>query len=337
MTVDDENLSLVPLHKRSEVKRRIAAVKRYLDDPRRAVAEREAAELGVSIHSLHKLARAWRELGRAEALAGSGAPRKRREHLTREQQEVLDLALQKLPGDSLMRLGKQALAIAEAQQVAMPSMDAIRANLKRKLQRRIPDSSYAAGADFVVEHCAVSLAVDDGLGRAVMPVATLVIDAGAQEVRGVVLNVSGVTAASVASALKEAFQDGFPHENGQHPILALETFVGEDWDQIEALVSELPLAVRSSRRLRPSRSNLATALLGDRHRGIWLRPRLTTRAPEARPSTIPKGGTLLPVEEAERYLRGVWMPQPLSGDLTQDHQLLARLEALALPPRRVSV
>lgn len=329
MTFNDENLSLVPLHKRSEVRRRIAAVKRYIKDPRREVGEREAAELGISIHSLHKLTRAWRELGRAEALAGSGAPRKRRDHLTVQQHEILDLAAQQLPGASLARLGERALAIAGARQVAMPSLDAIRANLKRRLEHRIPANSYAVGADFVVEHCAVGLPVNDGSGRAVMPVATLVIDVGVKEVRGVVLTVSRASAASVAFALVETFKNGLPIGKRRRPVLALETFPGEDWERLEALLSELPFDIRLSRRLRPGRLNLATALLGDRHNGVWLRPRLTTRPPGARVAIIPKGGTMLTVEATELYLRELWMPPPIAGEIKQDHDLLERLRAAA--------
>ncbi|MGZ8284160.1 MAG: hypothetical protein ACXWUZ_03750 [Allosphingosinicella sp.] len=333
MTFDDENLSLVPLHKRKEVRRRITAVKRYLADPRRPVAEREAAKLGVSIHSLHKLARAWRELGRPEALAGSGAPRKRRDHLTVQQHEILDLAAQQLPGASLTRLGEQALAIAAGRKVAMPSLDAIRANLKRRLEHRIPPNSYAIGADFAVEHCAVGLPVDDGSGRAVMPIATLVIDVDTHEVRGVVLAISGVEAASVGLAVVEAFKDGFPTGQGCRPVMAFETFSGEDWERLEVLLAELPSDIRSSRRLRPGRLNLATALLGDRHKGVWLRPRLTARPPEARVATIPKGGTLLTLEAAELYLRERWMAPPIAGEFKQGHDVLERLRAAALSSR----
>lgn len=332
MTFDDENLSLVPLHKRSEVQRRIAAVKRYLQDPRRVVAEREAAELGISIHSLHKLARAWRELGRADALAGSGAPRKRRDHLSPQQHEILDLAAQQLTGASLTRLGERALAIASERGVAMPGVDAIRANLKRKLEHRIPPRSYAAGADFVIEHCAVSLPVDDGSGRAVMPIATLLMDVGAREVLAVVLKVSGPDAASVALAVAESFREGFPPGKGARPVLAFETFLGEEWERLVPVLSELPLVIRSSRRLRPGRANLATALLGDRHKGIWLRPRLTTRPPEARLATLSKGATLLTVEAAERYLRELWIAQPITNERMHDQELMAGLRAEAGPP-----
>jgi len=333
MTFDDENLSLVPLHKRREVRHRIAAVKRYLDDPRRAVGEREAAQLGISIHSLHKLARAWRELGRPEALAGSGAPRKRRDHLTIQQHEILDLAVQQLPGASLTRLGERALAIAAGRKVAMPSLDAVRSNLKRRLEHRIPPNSYAIGADFVVEHCTVGLPVDDGSGGAVMPIATLVIDVGAHEVRGVVLAVSGLEAASVGLAVVEAFRGGFPTGQGSRPVLAFEVFSGEDWERLEVLLSELPFDIRSSRRLSPGRLNLATALFGDRHKGVWLRLRLTTRPPEARLATIPKGGALLTLEAAELYLRELWMPPPIAGELKQDHDVLEHLRAAALSSR----
>jgi len=327
MDFEEHDLSLVAPHRRAEVRRRIRIIKEYISNPGLEAAQKAAGELGMSESSLHLLVRAWRQIGRADALVGSGAPRKARDQLKPEQKRIIRRVADDFSGGVIQRAVERAQALGIAEGIRMPSVNALRNHLKKEIGQRVPEDSFAYGADFAIDHVAVDLPINAGSNAPfpVMPIATLVLDVANGTVLGLNLGLDeGDLLASTAFALVSAFNNGFPVFGDRQPRLALELLLGSSWDRLASAIEQLPFEPSIVRRKSLGRKGIAAALLGDVHHGVRLRPRLTLKAPERREATLLVDAKPLTIEFANDYLRSRWC-RPYDGDLH-----LSRMEAAAL-------
>lgn len=327
MDFEEHDLSLVAPHRRAEMRRRIRIIKEYISHPGVEAARKAAKELGMSESSLHLLVRAWRQVGRADALVGSGAPRKIRDQLRPEQKRIIQTIAEEYAGGVIQRAVEQALAQGATEGIQMPSVNALRNHLKKAIGRRVPADSFAYGADFAIDHVAVDLPIDAAPGgtEPVMPIATVVLDIANATVLGLNLSLDvDSLLASTAFALVNAFSDGFPVFGGRQPRLAMEQLPGDRWDRLSKAVEQLPFEPMFVQRPSLGRKGVAAALLGDVHRGVRLRPRLTLKPLIQRLATLPAGATPLAIDLADEHLRSRWC-MPYDGDIHS-----GRLEAAAL-------
>ena len=309
MHFDEHDLSFVAPHKRDEVRARIRGIESYIADPTAATAKVVSSKLGISERTLHLLVRIWREKKQPADLVGSGRPRKRKATLTEQQATVIVDAVKERPDDVVERIVKRAHALAQRKGIDLPSATPLRRAVKKALGARLPTSSFAIGADFVVDHIAIDLPVqteDD----VTMPIATVVIDVAREAVVAVELRTHAAAIAPVAFAINSWLQAGIPtRPDGQEPVLAIEAFPGDDWKRLVGVLAELPFRLQVTQRSALGRTSVSPILLGDRHEGVWLKPRNTSRPPEKRRPTVPAGAKPLTPDLATDVLQDRWIKQ----------------------------
>lgn len=333
MLFDEHDLSLVAPHKRNEVRARIRGIETYIANPTAAVAKEIASDLRISESTLHLLVRIWRQKKQPADLVGSGKPRKRRATLTAQQAAVIADAVKERSDDMVARIVEHAHLLASRKGIELPSATPLRRAIKKALGSRLPLDSFAAGADFVVDHVAVDLPVQDGEEGITMPIATVIIDVARAAIVAVKVRRDVPDIASVAFAINSWLQDGVPtRADGQEPVLALEAFPGDDWKRLVGVLAELPLRLQVTQRTAVGRTSVSPNLLGDRHEGMWLKPRSTARPSERRRATVPAGGKPLSLEMAARVLYDRWVKPSLAvRPLTsEEKEALKRVHVLPI-------
>jgi len=332
MHFDEHDLSFVAPHKRNEVRAKIRGIESYIADPTAATAKAVSGKLGISERTLHLLVRIWREKKQPADLVGSGRPRKRRSTVTEQQAMVIAEAVKERPDDIVERIVERAHTLAQQKGLELPSATPLRRAVKKALGARLPANSFAVGADFVVDHIAVDLPVQTGEG-ATMPIATIVIDVARAAVVGLELRTLAPGIAPVAFAINSWLQLGIPtRADGQEPVLALEAFPGDDWKRLVGVLAELPFRLQVTQRSALGRTSVSPTLLGDRHDGVWLRPRNTSRTPEKRRPTVPAGAKPLAVEMAADVLQDRWVKpsSQVRPATSAERQALRRVHLLPL-------
>ena len=161
MHFDEHNLSFVAPHKRNEVRAKIRSIESYIANPTAATAKAVSGKLGISERTLHLLVRIWRDKKQPADLVGSGRPRKRKSTLTEQQTTIIGEAVKDRSDDIVERIVERAHALALQKGVDLPSATPLRRAIKKALGARLPDNSFAVGADFVVDHIAVDPVLED--------------------------------------------------------------------------------------------------------------------------------------------------------------------------------
>jgi len=312
---DDEHLydgiEFVAPHRRDEILRRIRVIRRYLSEPTRALALASAEELGVHVVTFYNLARAWKESHRADQLSGSRRPPRRRDHLSSAQHGVINQAVLDRPGERLERIYECAVEIGTDRGVALPAVATMRKYIRLALAGRLPPGSHADGADIVVDHCAVDIAVEGPTGRPCMPVAALVMAVPGARVLGSALSLDAPDVGATAEALARAF-DRLAEAKGRSRkgdiVVALETFGGDEWERLAATLKTDGVVVRIRRRQRIGDAMTTSGLIGRERAGIRIRPRLAKLPFHERTATLAAGASPLNIAEAAEMLSSRWEP-----------------------------
>lgn len=302
MDSDDNDLSLIPPHKRDEVRRRIRVLNSYLKAPSVKAANASAADLGLSLSSFYNLARAWKA-ARADMLPGAGRPRQRKDELTSDQRSVLEKVAKESSAKHLERSVEDALSMAKQLEVVMPSVSSIRRHLRRMTLRDLPADSFAFGSMFAVDHVAVDLPVEDG-DRVTMPVAAIVMRMEDAQIVGCHLTLEGPSPDSVRKAL---FYAGLirSEETNEEVSLALEAYPTDDWKVLTAELAQMSFHLTVSERKSLGRKGPAL-LLPESIQGIKIKPRLAAREQHRRQPTVPAGAMPLTIEDANELVRARW-------------------------------
>ncbi|ONF96271.1 hypothetical protein [Sphingomonas jeddahensis] len=305
MDSDEPNLRLVAPHRREEVSRRIRVLRGYLKAPGLAAAKAASAELGLSLSSFYNLARAWSSMQQPEMLQGAGKPRHRRDELSDEQRDIFEEVSKTTTETVLQRVIDQASELGAARGVEMPSWNTSRTHLRKLLGARLPDTSFAAGATFAIDHVALDLPVKDG-DRVTMPVASLVLRMDDASVVGVDLDLDSPSAMAARTAVAIA-RSTMVADITPEAMLAAEVFPGDEWQRLADDLRDMPLKLRLFDRERLGRKGPAMTMLAERIAGIRIKPRLAGRARDQRPATLPAGATPLSLNEAKALVLERWI------------------------------
>jgi hypothetical protein len=329
------DLTFVAPHRRDEVLRRIRVLDRFIQAPGRAAAEVAAADLGLGVTQLYRLAKVWRMTRKPEELAGAAKPQPRRTEASERQQAIVRQGLEQLPDASIERIATQAIEVGSSVGVQMPAIKTVRKLVEMMRVGRVSPNSPAVGADVVIAHCPVDIAVQSPDGP-VMPVAALVIDAtGTPRVIGLALSIEGIDAGATARALIEASAAKGDTRTANPPTrFALDEVAGDDWTALRTALSEAGYQLQGVRRRPPFVLNDAVALIGRKPAGLRLMPGLLSRGPSDRPANLASGAKPLSLQQAEELVRTRLLTQapgsPLQRISAGNHRdLIRKLAAVA--------
>lgn len=304
---DDDDLSLVAPHRRAEVRRRLMAVRRYDAKPTRTEGEAIAAELGISLDTLYVLVRTWRRTGRADALLGAGSPKKRRNELSSEQIAIIKNAIAEGRDDDVETIVDRVAEAAVRQGIEMFGRQVLRKHVRQALGPHVPSDSFAYGSRYAIDHTAVNLPVLFRDRTVAMPIVTTLIDLAKPAVLALNIHPHHPDMAATAWTVVAGLKDGFPKVGD---ALAYERFPGSDWDRLGNAMRDLGIDLRVAERRKAGRTSLAIHVLGDRYRGIWIKPRATLRSASDRVSTTLPDNVAIESDDAEAILRERWVEKP---------------------------
>jgi len=313
---DRRSLGFVAPHRRPEVLRRIKTVERFLAAPGRRAATEAAATLGLGVTQFYALAKIWREGGKPEDLAGSGRRKARTTSLSAEQVALFVDADREMPLSLAARVVERATELGAERCVTPPSDVVMHKHLTRLRAGRVAIVMAESRADFVVDHCALDLAVlinDVAHGEiATMPIVTIVFEMAAATATpvGVALSLGlpgpAQVALALAHALRPASPDGGDHRDAaaRKPcIIRINADRRPGWT---ALWFELTAAgIRRIGKRHPVVPGgvITRSILGDRLFGFRLRPQTTHKPPLRRQPTLRAGQTPVTMIDAENLLR----------------------------------
>ena len=304
---DDDDLSLVAPHRRAEVRRRLQAVKRYDAKPTLTEGKAAAAAAGISLQTLYALVRTWRRTGQPADLLGSGRPKKRRDELGADRKRIIEEAVEAIGGSDVEAIVDRVIEGANAKSVPMFGRQVLRKHVRNVLGSRVPEGSFAQDAPYAIDHVAIDLPVLFQDGTVAMPILTTLIDLRRPAVLAVDLHPGHPDMAATAWTAVAAFEGGFPKPGD---ALAYEEYPGEDWKRLGNAMRDLGVDLRVAPRAKPGRTSIAVEVLGDRYRGIWLKPRSTLKPLKDRKSTALPANVAIERDEAVEILRGRWMEAP---------------------------
>jgi hypothetical protein len=281
-----KGLSSVAPAKRAAVEKRIAVLRRYcaIEEPTMADAEQAAAELGISMASLYRLAKVWRETKDPSKLASPGGSQ--------------PTGLRPHPGDDLARsvlaglpAGRpMARDVSAIQKAAREQGVSVRSALGlQKLVRQVrAETLGVAGAayDAFVDQVALELPVLGSSGPA-MPIASIL--ANRDGIVCVRLDLASPGPALVAKLLVRAAGLGAISSDGKRPMtLAFDTDTRPSWPPlIEALASnEISHSGDEWNVLRGGR--LGSSMVYPQMLGIKTHTKQLSRPPHARPLPVKK-------------------------------------------------
>lgn len=328
------DLTFVAPERRAEVNRRIDVIERFTKRPGRKAADSCAAALGLSTGQFYTLVKAWTLTRRPESIAGSGRPRTRPSTINDVQAAIIAeaAAARGRPQDVLRR----AFELAAERDVSMPHISAVRRHYERTRPRHLPDAFTAFGDALVMDACAVGVAVRDQAGDAVRPVLTAVIDVRRDRLIGASLSTAGYGPASAAAALADALATTQPQVmHTDATLLTIGRWIpsGQDWTDFDQTIASAGIGSSNIAAGKDDRSRGITGLLGTRHAGIQLLPRLTL-SDVARRAAAEQDGDPVSIAVASDMLRGRFVGRPTANALAMlddvDRRvLLDGLEGLA--------
>ncbi|MET3762751.1 hypothetical protein [Sphingomonas sp. UYEF23] len=297
-------LDHLPPHKREMIRKRIRAIRAYIKVRTRENAEKGARELGLGIGHFKKLVSVWEAKQRADSLPGADWIKRKRIETKDEQLAVIREAIALTPEAVTEEVVRVAVRIAAQRDIAMPSLVTMRTRVK-ELRAVAEPSTFGAGADLVVDHCAIAIPVTAPGIAVTMPVAALVIDVASRRIVGVSLSIDGPDARHTARALLSATRlatriDG----DGRLPRIAIDTYDGVDWLELVRTIESTGATITGSAREK-LRRGVAEAFVGEKVNGLALRPRLATRPPEKRHPRVASGQQPMSLEEAQAFVEAV--------------------------------
>ena len=329
------DLSGIEPERRGEVRRRLNALAEYELSPGRENAERLAATLGLGAAQFYNLARAWRTLRDPAAIAGGSRPRNRQVQIEAIQAKLLDDAMSSLPDGMPEQLIHKAEQQARTGGITMPSSDKMKRYIHANRIRKLPTQLAKLG-DWIVDHTVVEIPVVNRETAPQRPLATAVIDSRLNSIIAVDLSLGLPSVPKIAAVLIRAI-GLHSDENVGFPKIAvgLPFLNDQRWAELVTSVAAAGSSVVEYTPGAYEHGRCVEALLGLRHEGIRLRPRLVLAPPTRRVS--PANGMFNPVSlvEAERLLRkrfgisdkpGSKLSEQSDGVL---HALLANLREIA--------
>lgn len=303
--VTERDLDFVSPDKREEVRRRIAAVERFLDEGGgRSLAVSLAHELGLGLTHFYSLVRVWNDSRNPAALHGSGRPQVDQDRLKDEQRRVINEAIQRLIDGTHEDVARLAMTIGQRRAVSMPIFSTVRQYVRRQRRARLPSSSPAFGADLVVEHTALNVGVIGPGGAAYRPIATICSSVHDATCRSVWLSRDSASASVAAKAILEALSKASFTGSGPGALaIYLDLLDDAEWQRLGKVLELAGVDRLGGIRKTARRADATLALLGSRIAGITLHPRTTNRRFEDRPATLRPGAAPVSLEEGESFVR----------------------------------
>lgn len=298
------DLTFVAPERRDEVRRRIAAIERFLSSPSRTAAADIANELGLRTAQFYNLVRTWKAHRRPERLAGAGRRKERDLGVTASQAKMMNNVMAEDPRAAPSEMVHSIMARLETMPGRAPRQEIITRYVARTRPALLPNSLRNSG-DLIIDHTVLELPVrtDAGLTR---PLATMLIDAGRESIVGIALSTGHPDAGCAAAAMLDAVRRCTRHASG-NPISTLSIVRPGDadnrWAAFDQAVDDAGFEQRISPITPRAGGKAIEALLGRKPAGIMLRPRLTRSPLEKRK---PKGGEdRMPMilNDAENYVR----------------------------------
>jgi len=280
----EEDLAFVDPERREEVRRRIAAVKRFLASPGRAHATRLAQEIGLGPGQFYRLVNAWKATGRADGLAQAV---RRHRVPTRAFDEREMRTIRRLeaanPDAPVERVVAAFQTLVDEGTVRRRGLSTIRKAVKTARGDRLAGS--AAGTGLLVDHCAIDLPVVSASGARTMPVAALVLDLGRRTPIGIALDAEGPSPTTAARALLHALGTPGatdPDVDAVAITLDVDVDAAPGWAGLVQAFEEADVRVHA-REVNVLRTHpTTTTILGEALLGVPLRPRNTARPPHLR-------------------------------------------------------
>lgn len=298
------DLTFVAPDRRDEVRRRIAAVERFIAAPGRAAAEAAASDLGLRAAQFYNLVRAWRESGLPEAIAGRSAPRNRSPGIDRRLLDLIDKVVVgngRAPASDI--IGHVARE-ARASRIPLPDPGTLALNVRRKRPLLLTEEVRSM-YDLVVDHTVLDLPVDFG-GGVRRPLATLAIDVAADAVVGLAISPATPSSAATAAAILDALRRGTRHGHftPTKPRIGIVARSPEEASNVIALLRRYSL--HATCRLTGAHGGglIAETVLGIKHAGIRLRQRLVWYENSRRWIVLAPGAMPLTPKEAVALARG---------------------------------
>lgn len=301
----EHDLTFVAPERRDEVRRRLAAIERFLANPGRRMAEQCAAELGLRHGQFYNLVRAWRASGRPE-LVDPGRRPARGSTMSAKQQRIVDEVIAEDIRAPIGELIKRVLSAAEASGVRMPHLE----NVTRRVRSGRPSlltKQVKNELDLLVDHTVLDLPVDYGGGDVRRPLATMVIDVASDAIVGLALARGTPSPESTAAALADAARPGLCLDGRRTPGRQRVGIVAMAEDETAGIIDILERAgFDSDVRLTGAHGSGRgiEALLGSHRAEIWLKPRLVWSYPDRRSVSPRTGRRALAPEEALALARG---------------------------------
>ncbi|MDY0957767.1 hypothetical protein SOM26_03615 [Sphingomonas sp. CFBP8993] len=329
--MQDPDLSSVEPARRAEIARRIAEVEEYLRAPGAAAAERAAARLGLGLSSFRLLVRVWTRSHRAEDLSGATHRRsvsRRPDAPTMAQLSLIRGTEASMPDDVLLeKVVAQVYANAESFGAPMPSRPTVRAYASSFRRERL--AGVPAGVGIAIDHCAVDVLVS-WKGKAVLPIATLVLDLERRGVLGVALDPVRAGPRTTAAALLDAVSriEASAAVRADAVPIEIERDGRPEWDELLDVVEAHGLTRSGGEAARLPGGLRTIRLLGKDVAGVRFKARTTHRKPEGRIGE----GFASDVDDALQFLRSRLIPSGIGGPLAGLTEPVRTALALGLKP-----
>lgn len=308
------DLSFVEPARRAEVARRIAEVEEYLRAPGTAAAEKAATRLGLGLSAFRLLVREWKRNHRPEKLSGATHRRcvsRRPNKPTFAQLSLIRGTEASMPDDVLLeKVITQIYANAQSFGAPMPSRPTVRTYASSFRRERL--AGIPAGVGIEIDHCAVDVPVS-WEGKAVLPIATLVLDLERRCVLGVALDPVRPGPHTTAAALLDAvsrIETGSADRTHAVPI-QIERDGRPEWDELFDVVDTHGLTRSGGEAERLHGGIRTIRLLGKNAHGVRFKARTTHRKPEDRIGS----GFASDVDDALQFLRSRLIRSGAGGPL----------------------
>ena len=322
------DLTFVDPHKRALVAERIAAVKRFNENPGRTNAEREAKALGISAGRFYLVVKAWNTFHDASRLPGANRHRMSNRVPEEIQREITRLIAAK-PDLIPERVIEEVNRFTHAQGLKPLSGPTIADELNRQRRGHLP--ALGQNVNYAMDHCHLAIPVaGDSIASSVT--ASAVIDVDRKAIVGLSLTRNEPTVSSSAKAIAHAASVGFVQSGASILIDRPDT---AEWRSLVEVLAEVGIATRGDTLARDAfhhdrgplrkRGNgrLLRAICG---RNIGGYP-MAIRTMGSRRKPLPVGRVGAPsmsLEEAENLIRSRTIP----GEPEQPQVNIKRLAAI---------
>lgn len=299
------DLTFVAPERRSEVRRRIDAIERFLARPGRAMAESCAKDLGLCHAQFYNLVRAWRAKHAPEAMMGRHGTRAISPRIDQTVLDLIDEAISDNARATATAVIERIEALATERGLILPDPSTVSRYVRRKRPSLLTDEQRA-GLDLIVDHTVIDLQVDFGDGHPRRPLATFVIDVASETPVGFAISQGTPGPAPIAVALLDALRRGIRHAHKRESMPSVGIVVMADIEA-EVVIEAMEHAGFELHRIKAhahSGGLFVESLLGRGHSGIRLKQRLVWHEGTRRTAALPTGSRALTPAEAEDIVRG---------------------------------